>query len=72
MVMGVGHQRADNFFIIEDVSCMVEGVSSYGAVSSGKLRVRGKLVLAGDVRDFYTEDHVLKSNLGEASSFKLF
>ncbi|KAF5877808.1 putative het domain-containing protein [Botrytis fragariae] len=62
------NQCADNFFIIEDVSCVVEGVNPYGAVSSGKLRVGGKLMLAGDVRDFYTEDHILKSNLGEAVS----
>ncbi|TGO43606.1 hypothetical protein BCON_1396g00010 [Botryotinia convoluta] len=61
-------QRADNSFIIEDVSCMMEGVNPYGAVSSGKLKVRGKLMLAGDIRDFYTEDQILKSNLGEAVS----
>ncbi|KAF7899440.1 hypothetical protein EAF00_003776 [Botryotinia globosa] len=39
-----------------------------GAVSSGKLRVREKLILAGDIRDFYTEGHILKSNLGETPS----
>ncbi|KAF7881967.1 uncharacterized protein EAF02_006655 [Botrytis sinoallii] len=61
-------QRADNSFTIEDISCMVEGVNPYGAVSSGKLKVRGKLMLAGDIRDFYTEDHILKSNLGKAVS----
>ncbi|KAF7913312.1 hypothetical protein BELL_0392g00100 [Botrytis elliptica] len=68
MVMGVSHQRADDSFTIEDISCMVEGVNPYGAISSGKLRVRGKLMLAGDIRDFYTEDHILKLNLGEAVS----
>ncbi|TGO18223.1 hypothetical protein BTUL_0011g00290 [Botrytis tulipae] len=58
MVMSVGHQRADNSFTIEDFSCMVESVNPYGAVSSGKLRIRGKLILAGDIRDFYTEGHI--------------
>ncbi|KAF7942979.1 hypothetical protein EAE96_010928 [Botrytis aclada] len=61
-------RRDDNPFAIEDVSCMVEGVNPYGAVSSGKLRVRGKLMLAGDIRDFYTEDHIWRSNLGEGVS----
>ncbi|TGO42849.1 hypothetical protein BHYA_0005g01150 [Botrytis hyacinthi] len=61
-------QCADNSFTIEDVSCMVEGVNPYGAVSAGKLKVRGKLILAGDIRDFYTEGHILKSNLGETFS----
>ncbi|KAF7910026.1 uncharacterized protein EAF01_003744 [Botrytis porri] len=61
----VPDQRADSSFAIEDVSCTVEGVNPYGAVSSGKPIVRGKLMLAGDVRDFYTEDHSLKSNLGD-------
>ncbi|THV51667.1 hypothetical protein BGAL_0103g00260 [Botrytis galanthina] len=68
MVIGVSYQRADSSFTIEDVSCMVEGVNPYGAVSSGKLRVRGKLILAGDIRDFYTAEHILKSNSGEPVS----
>ncbi|KAI9646329.1 hypothetical protein NHQ30_005773 [Ciborinia camelliae] len=47
---------------IEDIICVVEGVNPFGKVSSGILKVRGRLTLARDVRTLFNEDNLLKSN----------
>ncbi|TGO53730.1 hypothetical protein BELL_1567g00020 [Botrytis elliptica] len=44
-------QLQDPVFAIEDITCTVEGDNPYGAVSSGMLKVRGRLMLARDVRE---------------------
>ncbi|CAD6439724.1 0ffc0570-84c4-4782-a7ca-704dadf52cb4 [Sclerotinia trifoliorum] len=54
------YSEHDPFFTIEEVTCTVEGDNPFGKISSGVLKVRGKLILARNVRSFYTEKGVLE------------
>lgn len=56
------YENKDVLFTIEDIRGKVEGDNPFGGTSSATLRVRGKLMLALDVKSFYTEDRVLKQD----------
>ncbi|TGO07775.1 hypothetical protein BTUL_0247g00010 [Botrytis tulipae] len=64
-------QLQDHLFEIEDINCTVEGDNSYGAVSSGMLKVRGRLMLARDVRELLAASDLNTDHRGLSTMFYL-